>query len=226
MLATYGVCETHGVEDARPQDGIVYVIDDDSGVRESIELLGRSVRLTVKTYENAQAFLDDFDHREDAPSCLLVDVRLPGISGLELQRRLNAWKIHIPIIFVTGYAEVPMAVRAMQAGAVDFLEKPLGAQDLLDRIQTVLERERQRKRVEKHRPADVSSRLATLSQREKEVMEHLVLGKNTKQVAAVLRISPKTVAKHRASILEKMGVDSVVELLRLVGTAELYEAAS
>lgn len=206
---------------------IVYVVDDDPDVRESIEVLGRSVRLNVKAYASAQEFLDDFDHaNRDTPSCLVVDVRLPGINGLELQRRLNAWRIRIPMIVVTGYAEVPMVVRALQAGAVDFLEKPLGGQDLLERIQRVLENERQRKKCQEKQPPDVSSRLAKLSPREREVMGHLVQGKNTKQVGSSLGISPKTVAKHRMNLLEKIGVDSVVALLRLIGPDELGQAAS
>lgn len=200
---------------------IVYVVDDDPDVRESIETLGRSVRLNVKTYGSAQEFLDDFTYSDhEAPCCLVVDVRLPGISGLELQRRLNEWKMSIPTIIVTGYAEVSMAVRALKAGAIDFLEKPFGGQELLDRIQRALEKQRQNQWKQRRDP-DVSSRLAALSPREKEVMDHLVHGKNTKQVGSSLGISPKTVAKHRASLLEKTGVDSVVELLRLIGTDEL-----
>lgn len=198
----------------------VYVVDDDPDVRESLEMLGRSVQLNVKTYGSAREFLDSFTYSDDeAPCCLVVDVRLPGISGLELQRRLNEWQMTIPTIVVTGYAEVPMAVRALQAGAVDFLEKPFGGQDLLDRIQGVLETRRQNQ-WKRRRDPDVSSRLAGLSPREKEVMDHLVHGKNTKQVGSTLGISPKTVAKHRANLLEKAGVDSVVDLLRLIGTDE------
>jgi len=204
----------------------VYVVDDDPDVRESLEMLGRSVQLNVKTYASAQEFLDNFTYSDDeAPCCLVVDVRLPGISGLELQRRLNEWKMTIPTIVVTGYAEVPMAVRALQSGAVDFLEKPFGGQDLLDRIQGVLEKQRQNQ-WKRRRAPDVSSRLAGLSPREKEVMDHLVHGKNTKQVGSSLGISPKTVAKHRANLLEKVGVDSVVELLRLIGTDEPIAVAS
>lgn len=206
---------------------IVYVVDDDPDVRESIEMLGRSVQLNVQAYSSAQEFLDNYDHsNDDAPSCLVVDIRLPGISGLELQRRLNEWKIRIPMIVVTGYAEVPMVVRALQAGAVDFLEKPLGGQDLLDRIQRILERERQKKLCQEEQHPDVSSRLALLSPREREVMGYLVQGKNTKQVGKSLGISPKTVAKHRMNLLEKIGVDSVVALLRLIGTDELRKVAA
>ncbi len=200
------------------ENATVHVVDDDSDVRESIELLGRSVQLTVNTYGSALEFLNNFKATDaDTLCCLVVDVRLPGISGLELQRRLKGRKISVPMIVVSGYADVSMAVQALKAGAVDFLEKPLGGQDLLERIERALEHQQQNQ-LWKERHPDVSGRLKGLSPREREVMDHLLLGENAKQVGNELGISPKTVAKHRSRVLDKAGVDSVVELLRLIGT--------
>lgn len=200
------------------ENATVYVVDDDLDVRESIELLGRSVQLAVKSFANALDFLNDFSADDaDALCCLLVDVRLPGISGLELQRRLKEREINVPMIVISGYADVSMAVQALKAGAIDFLEKPLGGQDLLERIDKALDHQQQN-RLWKERHPDVSGRLRGLSPREREVMDHLLLGENAKQVGNELGISPKTVAKHRSRVLDKAGVDSVVELLRLIGT--------
>jgi FixJ family two-component response regulator len=195
---------------------VVFVVDDDEAICESLRLLIGDIGLEVRTFTSARQFLEEYD--SSRPGCLVLDVRMSGISGLELQARLNETGIHIPTIIITGHADVPMAVEAMKAGATDFIEKPFRDQVLLDSIQKAIDLDlRIRRQRQEHQ--DVQSRLTLLTQREREVMDRLVAGKSNKSIAFDLGISQKTVDFHRANILDKIGVNSVVELVRLVQKA-------
>lgn len=192
----------------------VYVVDDDPQVRESLTLLMNSMGLNVQAFGNAEEFLAQYVDEPGAPRCLVLDVRMPGLSGLGLQERLNAEGIKLPIIMITGYGNVPMAVQAMSAGATDFIEKPFSRQTLLMRVQEAIDRDA-RYRTDMVRRREIAARVATLSQREREVMDLLVTGDNSKHIASKLEISEKTVAKHRAKVFQKMQVDSVAALVSL-----------
>jgi len=190
---------------------VVFVVDDDEAICESLRLLIGDIGLEVRTFTNARQFLETYD--SSRPGCLVLDVRMSGMSGLELQSRLSELGIRIPTIIITGHADVPMAVEAMKAGAVDFIEKPFRDQVLLDSIQRAVEtdvRTRRRRREQQ----DLQSRVQLLTSREREVMDRLVAGSSNKSIAFELGISQKTVDFHRANILEKIGVNSVVELVR------------
>jgi len=189
----------------------VFVVDDDEAARQSLGWLMESVGLKVASFHSAQAFLDAFD--PEMPGCLVLDVRMPGMGGLELQEKLAAGLVSLPVIIVTGHGDVPMAVRAMKAGAVDFLEKPFNDQALLDRIQQALEADT-RRRSEARPRAAVLARIATLTPREREVMQLVVAGKPNKAIATALGISKKTVEAHRAKMMEKMQAGSISELVR------------
>jgi two-component system, LuxR family, response regulator FixJ len=197
---------------------IVYIVDDDPQVCESLSLMVRSVGLNVETYPSAETFLDGFRDPSNAPKCLVLDVRMPGISGLGLQQILASRGKSIPIIMISGCADIPMAVQAMGAGAMDFLEKPFSRRTLLTRIQEAVDRDAERQRQSAH-SGEVSARMQRLSGRQREVLDLLVAGKHSKQIAGELGIGEKTVAKHRAGVLERMQVDSVVELVRLMADA-------
>lgn len=192
----------------------VYVVDDDQEVRESLNLLIQSIGLKVECHASAEEFLDRYEDCPGPPRCLVLDIRMPGLSGLDLQERLLADKIHIPIVVITGYGDVSMAVRAMDAGAVDFIEKPFSHQQLLTRVQEAIDRDAQYRRDQFQRN-DAQTRLETLSQRELHVMELMVAGRHSKQIGYELNISDKTVAKHRMKIFDKMNVDSVASLAYL-----------
>jgi two-component system, LuxR family, response regulator FixJ len=194
-------------------EATVFVVDDDAEMRKSLQWLLESVNLNAVAYGCAQAFLDGYDSRR--PGCLVLDVRMPGVSGLELQERLQARGINIPVIIITAHADVPTAVRAMKAGAIDFLEKPFSGQLLLDRIQQALARDRQT-RDEQARRAGVGSRIDSLTSRERQVMDLVVQGRVNKQIAAELGLSQKTVEHYRARIMTKMQADGLAELVRLV----------
>jgi FixJ family two-component response regulator len=196
-------------------DATVYIVDDDPQVCESLSLMVRSAGLNAESYSSAEAFLDDFHEISDTPRCMVVDVRMPGLSGLGLQQTLAARGKAIPIIMISGCADIPMAVQAMNAGAMDFLEKPFNRRTLLARIQEAVDRDIKQRQTFA-RSAELESRIETLSPRQREVLDMLVAGKHSKQIASELRIGEKTVAKHRACVLEKMQVDSVVELVRLI----------
>ncbi|RJP42527.1 MAG: DNA-binding response regulator [Phycisphaerales bacterium] len=178
-------------------------------------MLVRSVGMSVATFPSAQEFLNRYNAEQ--PGCLILDVRMPGMSGLELQRRLKDCGVDIPIIIITGHGDVPIAVRAMKDGAVEFLEKPFSKQILLEHVRDALRRDGER-RSAAARQADVETRLARLSKREREVMELVVSGKVSKEVAAELGISKKTVDVHRTRVMHKMEVGSLPELVEMVVT--------
>ena len=193
-------------------DSIVYVIDDDPSIRDAIKSLIRSVGMRVETFGSAQEFMAS--SRPDAPACLVLDVRMPGLSGLDLQRDLSDAGIRIPIIFITGHGDIPMSVRAMKAGAVEFLTKPFRDQDLLDAISEAVDRDRAMRQQEAG-VADLRSRFVRLTPREREVMDLVVAGLLNKQIAVRLGISEITVKLHRHQVMEKMQADSLAELVRM-----------
>jgi FixJ family two-component response regulator len=193
-------------------DPIVFVIDDDRMVREGLQSLVKSVGLRVETFASAQDFLAA--KRPDVPACLVLDVRMPGLSGLELQTRLNEEKMQIPIIFITGHGDIPMSVRAMKEGAHEFLTKPVRGQDLLDAVQKAIASDRTAR---KHHAdlSEISARFDSLTPREKEVLDLVVAGLLNKQVADRLGMSELTVKTHRAHVMEKTQADSLAHLVRM-----------
>jgi FixJ family two-component response regulator len=192
---------------------MVFIIDDDDEVREAIGLLMSSVGLPVEKFDSARAYLDAFDPKR--PGCLVLDVRMRGMSGLELQERLAAEPVHPPIVMITGHGDVPMAVRAVKAGAVDFLEKPFNDQQLLDAVHRAFELDA-RQRGEASQRAGIEERLKRLTRREREVLEQIVSGKRNKVIAADLGISQSTVEAHRAKVMEKLEAGSLSELMRML----------
>jgi RNA polymerase sigma factor (sigma-70 family) len=192
---------------------IVFVVDDDPSVRRAIKRLIGSVGLQVELFGSAQEFLHC--KRPDAPSCLVLDIRLPRISGLDFQRQLAEAKIHLPIIFITGHGDVPMTVRAMKAGAVEFLTKPFRDQDLLDAVQFALERHRARRQREAE-IAILQERFESLSAREREVVAMVVSGMLNKQIAAQIGTTENTVKVHRSRAMEKMQAKSLADLVKMV----------
>ncbi len=197
----------------------VFVVDDDAAVRDSLSWLIKSVGLNVESYASAQDFLDALDPK--GRGCVVLDVRMPGMSGLELQEKLVADDVSVPVIMLTGHGDVPMAVRAVKAGAFDFIEKPFNDQVLLDRIQQALKQEQQTRQVEEQR-AQVVSRLALLTPREREVLSWVVSGNPNKVIAAQLGISCRTVEIHRGRVMEKMQARSLSELVRIGLTSGLF----
>jgi FixJ family two-component response regulator len=198
-------------------DPVVFVVDDDEAVCRSLSLLIEDIGLEVKAFTSAPAFLSAYDPAQ--PGCLVLDVRMSGMSGLELQSRLNELDYGIPTIIITGHADVPMAVEAMKAGALDFIEKPFRDQVLLDNIQRAIDRDARMRR-RRQEMCDVQSRIKLLTPREREIMDLLIQGKTNKAIAYQLGISQKTVDFHRANILQKVEVASVVELVRLMQKAK------
>lgn len=195
----------------------VFVVDDDDAVRSSLRLLLKSVGQTAEAYPSAQAFLDAFD--PDRPGCLVLDIRMPGMSGLELQQKLNAMHAITPIVFITGHGDVPMAVEAMQNGAVDFIQKPFRDQDLLDRINQALDKDKANRTGLLARD-EIRRRMATLTPREREVLDLVTQGKANKVVAGDLDVSQRTVEIHRARVMEKMEASSLAHLVRMVLEAD------
>jgi len=200
---------------------IVYIIDDDQAMVESLSWIIESIGLKVKTYLRAQEFLNEYDPQQHA--CLLLDVRMPGMSGPELQMRLTEWGVPtLPIIFISGHGDVPLAVRVMKAGAIDFLTKPFNDQVLLESINKALRTDKAN-REKRQESAQARAKFALLSPREAQVLQGIVAGKPNKVISAELRISLKTVEAHRASVMKKMGVKSVPELVKLVLTNRIEE---
>ena len=196
---------------------LVYVVDDDEAVRDSLSLLLKAVGLTGQTFSSAAEFLNDYDPEQHG--CLVADIRMPGMSGLDLQDELNRRGAQLPLIFITGHGDVPMAVDAMKSGALDFIEKPFRDQDLLDRVQQALAWDKER-RIENLKTLAIRERLATLTPRETEVMECVVQGQANKVIAMDLGVSQRTVEIHRARVMEKMAVRSVAKLVRAVEAAK------
>jgi FixJ family two-component response regulator len=195
----------------------VFIVDDDEAVRSSLTLLLKAFGWPAQTYASAQEFLAAFDpHRA---GCLVLDIRMPGMSGLELQDELNSRGAMLPIIFITGHGDVPMAVEAMQRGAMDFLQKPFRDQDLLDRINKALEQDRAGRELLGNRER-IRERMAQLTPREQQVMALVTQGKANKVIAADLELSQRTVEIHRAHVMEKMGANSLAHLVRMVIEAE------
>jgi RNA polymerase sigma factor (sigma-70 family) len=191
---------------------VVFIVDDDASVRKSLERLVRSVGLRGEPFASAPEFLQRM--AADGPSCLVLDVRMPGVSGLALQEALAAAGHHLPIIFITGHGDIPMSVRAMKAGAVDFLAKPVNDQDLLEAIQAAIARDRQARQEQGVRQ-DIQCRVARLTLRERDVLALVVAGMLNKQIAAALGMSEKTVKVHRARVMQKMQVSSLPQLVLL-----------
>jgi FixJ family two-component response regulator len=193
---------------------IVYVVDDDLSVRQALSSLVRSVGIRVETFASAQEFVRH--PRPDAPSCLVLDVLLPDSSGLDLPRELRASHVLIPIIFITGHGTIPMSVRAMKAGAVEFLTKPFREEELITAIQQALERDRMA-REERADLMELTRRFEKLTAREREVLALVVTGRLNKQIAAELGTAEQTIKVHRGRVMQKLGVGSLAELVRLVG---------
>jgi two-component system response regulator FixJ len=197
----------------KDSQALVFVVDDDEAVRSSTKLLLKSVGLPAVTFASAQEFLDNYDPLQ--PGCVVLDVRMPLMSGLELQQLLNIRGAIIPVIFITGHGDIPMAVEAMQHGAFDFLQKPFRDQDLLDRVQKALEKDRVN-RVQLREKARIQERRESLTPRERESLELMTRGKPNKVMAADLGVSQRTVEIHRARVMEKMGASSLAQLVRMV----------
>jgi RNA polymerase sigma factor (sigma-70 family) len=192
---------------------VVLVIDDDPSVRSSLKFLLSTVGLQVESFDSADAFL--LKKLPDGPSCLVLDVRLPGLSGLDFQRVLAARNVHIPVVFLTGHGDIPMSVRAMKAGAVEFLTKPFRDQDLLDAVRVALERDRVRREREKE-VAMLQRRFNSLTSREQEVISMVVGGMPNKQIADQLGTAESTVKVQRSRAMEKMRAESLVDLVKMV----------
>ena len=193
-------------------DPIVFVIDDEALIRDGIRSLVRSVGLRVETFASAQDFM--LAKRPDAPACLVLDVRMPGLNGLDLQRKLSEANIYIPIIFITGHGDIPMSVRAMKEGALEFLTKPVRGQDLLDAVQKAVAHDRGL-RSERAELTEIRQRFGSLTPRETEVLNLVVAGLLNKQIAYELGTSELTVKTHRAHVMEKTQADSLAHLVRM-----------
>lgn len=193
-------------------DPIVFVVDDDPLIRDGLRSLIKSVGLHVETFGSSREFMQR--RPSDAPGCLVLDVRLPGLSGLDLQRELNESNIHIPIIFMTGHGDIPMSVRAMKNGALEFLTKPVRGQDLLDAVQEAIARDRAARR-ERAKMEDLRTRFDSLTPREREVLDLIVAGLLNKQIAGELNIGEVTIKTHRAHIMQKTQAESLAHLVRM-----------
>lgn len=205
------------------ETAVVHIVDDDSSLRMALDSLFRSVQLGTRLYGSAQDFLAA--KRPDVPSCLVLDIRLPGISGLDFQQQLQLAGVHIPVVLMTGHGDIPMSVRGMKAGAIDFLTKPFRDQDMLDAVGAALERDRER------RSADgelgrLRENYESLSPREREVMALVVAGRMNKQVAGDLHLAEITVKIHRGAAMKKMGARSLAELVRMAEALHLPRAAT
>jgi FixJ family two-component response regulator len=208
---------------ARAEEPIVFVIDDDASMREALQSLFRSVGLRVEVFGSASEFLQS--KPPDVAGCLILDVRLPRLSGLEFQAELVKAGIHIPIIFMTGHGDVPMSVKAMKAGAVDFLTKPFRDQDMLDAVEMAIERDRKR-RVGAKALSGLEARFAVLTSREREVLAFVTAGLMNKQIAAEIGIAEITVKIYRGNVMKKMGAKSLADLVRMAETLGIRQAKS
>ncbi len=195
----------------------VFVVDDDSDIRDSLSWLMGTVGLGVKTYASADEFLRDF--RPEGPSCLVVDIRMPGISGLDLFEMLVARGEMIPVLFITAHADVPMAIRAMKSGAAEFLEKPFHRQTLLDKVQNAIKSDANRRALFADREA-IRARFRSLTDKEREVLRLIIEGRPNKAIANRLEITPRAVEMRRANLMKKLGAHSIIEMMRLALTIE------
>jgi FixJ family two-component response regulator len=200
---------------------VVFVVDDDPSVREALSSLFRSVGLRVQLFTSAAEFLNM--EPSTAPSCLVLDVRLPGVSGLDFQTELAKANMHIPIIFITGHGDIPMTVKAMKAGAVEFLTKPFRDQDMLDAVQLAFAKDRARRESEKS-ISDVRANFEALTSREQEVMALVTAGLMNKQIAAEIGVSEITVKFHRGNVMRKMGARSLADLVKMAGILGMRRA--
>jgi len=191
----------------------VYVVEDDEAVRDSLELLLKSDSKPVKTYDNANAFLKDYS--EKMAGCIVLDIRMPGMDGMELQKKLNEKHSILPIIFVTGHGDVPMAVDAMKEGAVDFIQKPYREEALLQKIEAALEQDREQRKTLGEKQ-EILRRVKSLTPREHEIMDRMIAGQANKVIAIELEISQRTVEIHRSRVMHKMGTHSLAHLVRMV----------
>jgi FixJ family two-component response regulator len=196
----------------------VFVVEDDPSMRTAVKNLLRSVGLEAQLFASAQEFLSA--DRPDVPSCLILDVRLPGLSGLDLQRELSASNVHVPIIFITAHGDIPMSVRAMKAGAVEFLTKPFRDQDLLDAIQAALAQDRVRRQKDSE-VAELRRRFQSLTSRERELLPLVVSGRSNKEIAAEIGTSEITVKVHRGHLMRKMQAGSFASLLRMAADLQI-----
>jgi len=206
------------MREPRESDAIIAIVDDDPSVREGLSSLIRSAGLQVETFASAQEFLAR--PGAEAPSCLVLDLQLPGLSGLDLQKRMAEVGLEIPIVFLTGHGNIPASVQAMKAGAVEFLTKPFDEQDLLQAIQEAVERDR-RTRQQHDEMRELRNRYESLTAREQEVMQHVVSGLLNKQVAAELNITEYTVKIHRGRVMRKMHAESLADLVRMAENLEI-----
>jgi FixJ family two-component response regulator len=209
---------TRTVTAPRTEQPVVFIIDDDVSVRDALEDLLRSIGLDVQSFASTQKFLEI--ERTDAPGCIVLDVRLPGASGLEFQRTLAKLRVDLPVVFISGHGDISMSVEAIKAGAIDFLTKPLREQQLLDAIHAGIERDRARRSEEKN-VAQLRERFDSLTPREREVLAHVVTGRPNKQIAADLKLSEMTVKIHRSQMMRKMKAKSLVDLVRMADTLKV-----
>ena len=205
------------------ETAVVHIVDDDSSLRMALDSLFRSVQLGTRLYGSAQDFLAA--KRPDVPSCLVLDIRLPGISGLDFQQQLQQAGVHIPVVLMTGHGDIPMSVRGMKAGAIDFLTKPFRDQDMLDAVGAAIERDRE-KRSADGELGRLRENYESLSPREREVMALVVAGRMNKQVAGDLHLAEITVKIHRGAAMKKMGARSLAELVRMAEALQLPRAAT
>ena len=211
------------MKDGADTRSIVYVVDDDASIREALKSLLASMGMRVEVFGSAAEFLKST--LADIPSCLVLDVRLPGVSGLDFQAELTKANIQVPIIFITGHGDIPMTVRAMKAGAVEFLTKPIRDQDLLDAVQLALEQDRARREAEKA-VSEVRARYESLTPREQEVIALVTAGLMNKQIAAEMDVSEITAKVHRGNVMRKMGAKSLAELVRMADLLGIRRATS
>ena len=209
---------SNGTSLSTEEQGIVFIVDDDASVRAALEDLLGSIGLNVRCFGTVQEFLDN--KRPDAAGCIVLDVRLPGTSGLEFQKLLARSEINLPIIFISGHSDISISVQAMKLGAIEFLAKPLREQELVDAVQFGIARERAR-RQEARRLAGLKGRLQSLTPREREVFELVITGRQSKTIAADLKLSVMTVKVHRSHVMHKMGAKSLIDLARMADSLGL-----